>query len=271
MMHIQGTLSYGSKITKKTTGILCVCMIVCGLFVLTPKMALAERGDHVVVLHGIAKSSESMKVMENFLKAHHYDVLNLGYPSTRHDLETLVHLIHQKVKNLYHDPHRKLHFVTHSMGGILVRVLLKRYPPENLGRVVMLAPPNRGSEAADLWKNNWLYKKILGPSGQQLTTDQKSLEKSLGKIDFELGVIAGDRSIDPLHSLIIPGPDDGKVAVLKTRIPGLKDHVTVHATHTFIMDNAEALNQTVHFLKNGKFKRDDQVDGSFKKTFQCKK
>jgi hypothetical protein len=141
------------------------------------------------------------------------------------------------------------------MGGLLVRGLLSKYPPNNLGRVVMLAPPNLGSEATDFWKEKWIYKYIYGPAGQQMTTDQSNLKNFFGKIDYELGIIAGDRSIDPFHSLIIPGSDDGKVAVDRTKVEKMKDHIVIHATHTFIMNNKKALLQTTNFLTRGYFNK----------------
>jgi len=193
-----------------------------------------------------------MQSIADCIQRRGFDVLNLDYPSTKHSLEELTEKIHPQVDRFNVREYRKLHFVTYSMGGLLVRVFLNRYRPENLGRVVMLAPPNLGSEVADFWKNNWLYQKIYGPAGQQLTTDHTS--PVLGKrVDCELGIIAGDRSIDPLHWLIIPGPNDGKVSVESTRLKCMTAHTVIHATHTFIMNNPEAHRLTVCFLENGSF------------------
>ena len=122
----------------------------------------------------------------------------------------------------------------------------------------MLGPPNKGSEVADFFKGFFLYEKIYGPAGQELGTEHQDYSALLGGVDFELGVIAGDRSIDPISSTIIPGPDDGKVGVDRTRLPGMKDHIVIHATHTFMMNNKTVLKQTVHFLKSGEFKRGDK-------------
>jgi hypothetical protein len=142
------------------------------------------------------------------------------------------------------------------MGGILVRWYLKDHKPQNLGRVVMLAPPNQGSEVVD-WEKHWLlFRWLLGPAGQQLGTGAESLPAQLGPVDFELGVIAGDRSVEFLHSLIIPGPDDGKVGVERAKVQGMKDFLLVHKTHTFIMRDNEVLNQIEYFLRTGNFYRD---------------
>ncbi len=223
------------------------------LFIFLPNTIQASQNDYVVVLHGIARSAESMDNLSEYIEGHGYKVLNVSYPSTEHSLQKLVEKVRKQIIQFNQDKNRKLHFVTYSMGGILARGLLNHYRPENLGRVVMLAPPNLGSEAADFWKDNWLYQKIYGPAGQQLTTDQSKVEKFLGKVNYELGIIAGDRSIDPLHSFIIPGRDDGKVSISKTMIEGMKDHVIIHSTHTFIMNNSEAQRLAISFILNGKF------------------
>jgi pimeloyl-ACP methyl ester carboxylesterase len=225
------------------------------LLIQNPQNSAASKGDYVVVLHGIARSSDSMKKMVSHLTSHGYDTLNIDYPSTKLSLEELVEHINREVLSFNFDFNRKIHFVSYSMGGLLVRGLLSKYPPNNLGRVVMLAPPNLGSEATDFWKDKWIYKYIYGPAGQQITTDQSNLKNFFGKIDYELGIIAGDRSIDPFHSFIIPGTDDGKVAVERTKVEKMKDHIVIHATHTFIMNNKKALHQTTNFLNKGQFSK----------------
>ena len=135
------------------------------------------------------------------------------------------------------------------MGGLVVRAVLNKYRPENLGRVVQLASPNKGSEVADLLQENWLYQTFFGPAGQQLTTDQAGMDKILGEVDYELGVIAGNSTIDPASSYVIPGDDDGKVSVKSTRVEGMKAHLIVPASHTFFPSNEIVHRQTAHFFE----------------------
>jgi len=206
-------------------------------------------------MHGIARTYRSMRSLARFFESKGYPVLNVGYPSTRVPLESLIDHINQQVVAFNQDPQRKIHFVGYSLGGLLARGVIHRYRPPNLGRVVQLAPPNQGSEVADFWKNNFLYKWIFGPAGQDLGAEEKSFSRILGPVDFELGVIAGNRSWDPISSAMIQGPDDGKVSVESTKVPGLTDHFVIPATHTFIIYNQEAWNQALHFLKSGQFKR----------------
>ena len=196
-----------------------------------------------------------MRSLSNYLKAQGYQVLNVGYPSTRFPLERLIEHVLRKVEVFNRDHQRKIHFVGYSMGGLLARGVIHKHRPPNLGRVVQLASPNQGSEVADFWKNNFLFKWIFGPAGQELGTKEKNMDQILGPVDFELGVISGNRTWDPISSMLIQGPNDGKVSVESTKVPGLTDHIIIPATHTFIIYNREAWNQTLHFLVNGKFNR----------------
>ena len=143
------------------------------------------------------------------------------------------------------------------MGGIVARYYLKDRQVPNLGRVVMLGPPSQGSELVDEWKDNRLFKLVNGPAGAQLDTE--SVPSRLGPVAFELGVIAGNKSIDPLFSRIIPGPDDGKVAVARTRVEGMKDFMVLPYNHTFIMRQPEVTRQVVHFLRYGVFDRSGRL------------
>ena len=211
--------------------------------------------DYVVILHGIARTYRCMRSLAEFLEASGYQVLNVGYPSTRFPLEPLIEHINQQVVAFNQDHQQKIHFVGYSMGGLLARGVINRYRPPNLGRVVQLASPNQGSEVANFWKNNFLYKWIFGPAGQELCTNDKGMAQILGLVDFELGVVAGNWSWDPISSAMIKGPDDGKVSVESTKVPGLTDHIIISASHTFIIYNRMAWNQTLHFLKFGKFDR----------------
>ncbi|MEE9498717.1 MAG: alpha/beta fold hydrolase [Nitrospinaceae bacterium] len=211
--------------------------------------------DYVVVLHGIARTYRSMRSLTKFLEANGFPVLNVDYPSTRIPLESLIEHINKQVVAYNQDHHRKIHFVGYSLGGLLARGVINRHRPSNLGRVVQLAPPNQGSEVADFWKNNFLFQWVFGPAGQDLGAEEKSFARILGPVDFELGVIAGNRTWDPVSSAMIQGPNDGKVSVDSTQVTGLTDHLVIPATHTFIIYDREAWNQTIHFLEHGKFNR----------------
>jgi hypothetical protein len=142
------------------------------------------------------------------------------------------------------------------MGGIVLRFYLEKHELVNLGRVVMLSPPNQGSELADWMAENPVLDRFLGPSAEQLGTGPESLPQRLGPVDFEVGIIAGDRTLNPLFSRVIPGADDGKVAVERTKVEGMADFLVVPHTHTYIMMRESVIAQVIHFIEHGDFYRD---------------
>ena len=175
----------------------------------------------------------------------------------RKPLEQLVDDVHRDAAWFLDQTAGQTHVVTHSMGGLLARVLINRYRPLALGPVIMLAPPNQGSELADLLVRNGVYRRFFGPAGPQLCTRQEeTLRRLFGTVDYPLGIIAGTRSLEPLCWLIIPGPNDGRVSVARTAVAGMADSVTVPATHTFIKRNRKAIRQTMQYLEHGRFGRE---------------
>jgi pimeloyl-ACP methyl ester carboxylesterase len=219
-------------------------------------MSLAAAADNVILLHGLARTDRSMKKLESALAEQGYCVVNVRYESTRHDIETLAEIA--ILPALEACPREgRVHFVTHSLGGILVRQYLKRHGLENLGRVVMLGPPNKGSEVVDELADFPGFHFLNGDAGLQLGTGAASLPNRLGRAEFDLGIIAGTRSVNLILSHMIPGPDDGKVSVDNTRLEGMRDHLELEVTHTFMMQNDEVIEQVIHYLRNGRFRRED--------------
>jgi pimeloyl-ACP methyl ester carboxylesterase len=215
-----------------------------------------ETRDVVVLLHGLGRSDLSMRYMAGQLEEAGYSTVNVGYPSTDHSIEHLAaEELAPALEECCADRAAKIHFVTHSMGGIVLRYYLEQHDMPNLGRVVMLSPPNQGSEIADWVAESELLQRVMGPAAEQLGTDEESVPSQLGPVDFELGVITGNRTLNPLFSRMIPGADDGKVAVERAKVEGMADFLVVAHTHTYIMLADDVIEQTVYFLRNGGFER----------------
>ncbi len=209
----------------------------------------------VVLIHGLARTSSSMNEMEEFLSANGYRVLNIDYPSRKHSIPELATIVRNKVISGTSGA-EKVHFITHSMGGIILRYIQKYTPLPNPGRVVMLSPPNHGSEVVDKLGNFGFFEWINGPAGRELGTGKESICNKLGRADFNPGIITGDRSINWINSLIIPEKDDGKVSVESARLEGMADFLVVHVSHPFIMKDRAVMEQSLHFLRDGYFRRE---------------
>jgi hypothetical protein len=218
----------------------------------TPAPPRGER-DFVIVLHGMGRTKLSMAWLAGRLEQQGYDVLNFSYPSTRSSVATSTVHLHRELQTRLTSRAGKVHFVTHSLGGIVVRAYLKEHAMANLGRVVMLSPPNQGSEVVDKLRNNFLYRLATGPAGQELGTEKTSTPNLLGEVNFPLGVITGDRSFNPLFSSWLTGPDDGKVSVHRAKVTGMADFLVVPHSHSFIMRSSAVAQQVAHFLAHGKF------------------
>lgn len=226
---------------------------------LFPAHVLSEQAaECVVVLHGMGRTHQSMGKIQDQLGLEGYQVVNESYASTSASIQSLAEsAVGGSVRKCQALQASKIHFVTHSLGGILVRVYLQENNSKDLGKIVMLAPPNKGSEIAEILKEYSAYKMAMGPAGQALGTTQESLPNQLDPIAGDIGIIAGNATSDPWFSPFIPGEDDGKVSVESAKLDEMKDFIVMDSGHTFIMRNDIVIAQIVHFLQKGVFKHQE--------------
>ena len=229
-------------------------VIITFIFVFASSSVFAK--ECVVLLHGMARSESSMIKMAKELQKEGYIISNYDYPSTSLQIEEIAKK-HVPKAIAQCDKVDTINFVTHSLGGIVLRKFLRDNTLKQLGRVVMLGPPNKGSEVVDWLKDMPGFELINGPAGLQLGTGEDSVPNSLGPVTYPVGVIAGSSTFNPVLSQMLPNPDDGKVSVERTKVKGMTDHVVMPVTHTFMMNNDDVIKQVKAFLKTGKFLSQD--------------
>ncbi len=203
-----------------------------------------------------------MRRIARRLAAEGYSVDNMDYPSRTDRIEPLALGVIERALERAPSTDDPVHFVTHSMGGMLVRAYLHRHKLDRLGRVVMLAPPNQGTEVVDYYNLRApllgrMLRSVLGPASGQMRTDASALPARLGPANFEVGIIAGTVNRNPVFGPVVwSTPSDGIVPVERTKLAGMTDFLTLPYTHTFIMDKTAVQDQVVHFLQHGRFRRE---------------
>ena len=225
-------------------------------FTLLVVVASPVRSEECVVfLHGLARTADSMEKVAATFEESGYAVANINYPSRFFEIEKLAPLAVEA--GLAECPAGSIiNFVTHSLGGILVRYYLEQNDISNLGRVLMFAPPNKGSAVVDSLRHFPGFGLINGPAGYQLGTGEDSVPLMLGPVNYEVGVIAGTKTFNPILSQYLENPDDGKISVENTKVAGMTDFLVLHHSHPFIMKSSDAIDQAFAFIQNGKFEHD---------------
>lgn len=214
----------------------------------------AAEPDCVVLLHGAGARGIVMQRVESNLRRAGYRTVNLTYPSRKLGIDVLARdFLPAKLRPAGVDRAPRVHFVTHSMGGLVLRAYLAHARPANLGRVVMIVPPNHGTIAADNAGRNFLLKRFFGPALPQMGTGPDAWHRRLGPADFSPGIIAGRGVINPLYTKKFGGPNDGIVAVESAKLDGMGDFIVLPYSHTMILFRRETSRQVLAYLRDGRF------------------
>ncbi|NOY82143.1 MAG: hypothetical protein GXP31_14190 [Kiritimatiellaeota bacterium] len=203
-------------------------------------------GETVVLVHGLGRTRASMLVLSKRLQTAGYKTMNFPYNQARSSLDELSDRLADFIRE--NVTTSKYHLIGHSLGNIIIRNAFRNGFPPGLGRIVMLAPPNRPAHLARKLRQNLLYRWLAGESGQKLSDEE--FYRNLPAPTVEFGVIAGDKG----QSLTFSEPNDGVVKVEATKLEGMADFIVLHHTHTFMMNSKDTFENCVRFLKNGRFR-----------------
>ncbi len=203
----------------------------------------------VVLLHGLGRGWRAMNPLARQLQREGFSTLNLPYPSLLKPLDWIVGHVRTQVEGFAGDS--PVHFVTHSLGGIVTRMLLATDPPWTSGRLVMMAPPSSGSEIIDWASRKMLLRSLLSPAARALASDTLSATLPDLPPDLEAIIIMGKRCSIPFFRPLLDEENDGIVSVGRGQVRGIRSFSVVDADHTFIQIHPEAVRRTIDFLKTG--------------------
>ena len=218
--------------------------------------------EAVVLIHGMKRTGRSMRKMARAMEAANYNTIVCSYPSDRSVHATATNLFAALAPIIETAP--RIHFITHSLGGILLRDAFRNGAPSNLGRVVMLGPPNGGSQHIDRFANLPLFETFWGTPAPELGTGTDSFPASLPPIDFPCGVIAGSNG--GILGWMLPDENDGKVTVTNAWTAGLADFLVLPTGHTWMMRNNAVISNALEFLRTGRFHAEGGDDMSHAKV-----
>jgi len=218
-------------------------------------------GEVVVLLHGSCGSNKNMECIADSMRILGYHIYSMEFNSSLNNSTDAAKTLSPRVKYIS-SRHKKIHFIAHSMGGLIVRKILSEINLKNVDKVIQIATPNHGSELATFFKGNWLYKKIYGKAWGDFIIGGKFLKSlnephvsAVGATNYELGSIAGNSSHFLLNFFFKSKDNDRRVSVSSTKLEGMKDHIIINANHRNIIKSKETILQIKSFLLDGKFDR----------------
>ena len=221
------------------------------LFIIFTTISYANH--KVYVIHGFGGFALQMEKINQELIHEGYVTENYSYPSFTEELDSVGLDLYQKVKQ---DNYDTVSFVTHSMGALVVRSMYQyldstvHFPV--IFRIVMLAPPNKGTEMADMYSNSTI-KFLLGPNVEHMKTDSSSYANKLPIPTCEVGIIAGVRGKKPWFNPFLKEDNDGNVSLSLTTLGNEKDRIIVNAPHGLMTQQKKVIKLIIAFMKTGAF------------------
>jgi pimeloyl-ACP methyl ester carboxylesterase len=212
-----------------------------------------NKSETVVLLHGFGRSNTAMWLLARRLQSAGYNVVRVGYDSLQSSPGEILQDISQKIEACCKNLEQPVHFVGHSLGGLMIRAYLGQHKIKQMGRAVLIGTPNEGTPLVDIFKDSW-WMQFTGPTARALGTDSSSFPNTLPVPDYPLGIIAGVTE-NGFFSDQIPGKDDGLVPVESTFLEGMSDFIIIETNHTMMRYNEEVALQAIEFLKRGKFSK----------------
>lgn len=209
---------------------------------------MADDRESIILVHGLWMKGAEMSLLRWRLRRVGYRVYQFSYRSVARELGENARRLHEFVRQVEGET---VHFVGHSLGGLVVRRLFHDFPEQRSGRIVTLGSPHAGSYVANRLSRSGLMRKMLGCSLTPLSGElfPWHSERELGSIAGSLSVGAGWFVRD------LAKPNDGTVAVEETRLAGMTDHCVVHASHMGLLFSRIAAGQVIYFLRHGHFRQ----------------
>lgn len=214
--------------------------------------------DLVILAHGLGRSENAMWLLTRRLENSGYAVCTLDYTSIGESVQSVLDATETQINQCLESiesSQAQIHFVGHSLGGLVIRSYLQNHPElaksDQMGQAVLIGTPNQGSELADHYADSWLIE-LGGEVTQSLITGEKSLGAQLGQVDIAFGVIAGTKSMR-LTDGVFSGPNDGLVSVESTKLEKMGDFIEIDVGHSSMRYNEEVATQTIYYLQNGHF------------------
>ena len=214
-----------------------------------PKNQISK--EKIVLVHGFGRSTLAMSKFEEFFEQEGYQVYSIVYSSLTQDIDGIKKEFFQKVNKHLDGVDQTVHFVGHSMGGLMIRSYLDQHKVKNLGNVVLLGSPNKGTPLVEFVEDKWYYP-LAGPALKSLSSKGSKFLSSLKRPYYTLGVIAGYRS-GRQGGEIIPGRDDGIVPFESTKVDGMKDFLALAESHYSMRYSFRVMKQVQYFLAHGEF------------------